>query len=177
MPHSRGWRLRHGSCKGAMRNYSFRPLTPDDLPLMRRWLQMPHVRAWWGDVDRNLKLMQQDMDNKAINMQVVELSGMPFAYLHHHDVQAFAMPQFAELAYGTRALNTFVGEPDYLGQGHAAGYVGACVEDLRTRYPMAAAAPNSTDARQINIYTKAGFRKRRLAPTRDGKLVQVMTHS
>lgn len=160
-----------------MRNYNFRPITPDDLPLMRRWLSAPHVRVWWGDVERNIALMTQDMDNPQINMQVVELVGRPLAYLHHHDVRAFAMPQFADLSQGTRAINSFVGDPEYLGQGHAAGYIGACVNDLRMHYPMVAAAPNSTDARQIAIYEHAGFRKRRLAPTRDGKLVQVMTHN
>ena len=160
-----------------MRNYTFRPLTPDDLPLMRRWLKMPHVRVWWGDVERNIALMQQDMDNRAISMQVVELTGKPFAYLHHHDVQAFGMPQFADLAYGTRAINTFIGETEAMGQGHAAGYISACVVDLRLRYSQVTTAPNSTDARQISIYSQAGFRRRRLASTRDGKLVQVMIHN
>lgn len=160
-----------------MRNYRFRRLTPDDLPLMRQWLRMPHVRVWWGDVERNIALMMQDMESEDINMQVVELIDRPFAYLHHHDARAFAMPQFADLSLGTRAMNTFVGDPDFMGQGHAVGYVGACVNDLRIQYPMVAAAPNSTDARLIGIYAQAGFRKRRLASTRDGKLVQVMTHN
>ena len=160
-----------------MRNYDFRPLTPDDLPLIRRWLGLPHVRVWWGDIDRNIALMTQDMDNPEISLQVVMMSGRPFAYLHHHDVRTFSMSQFADLSYGTRAISTFVGDPEFLGPGYAAGYIGDCVNDLRLRYPMAAVAPNSTDARQISIYAQAGFRKRRLASTRDGKLVQVMTHN
>lgn len=160
-----------------MRNYDFRPLTPDDLPLMRRWLALPHVRVWWGDIDRNIALMKQDMDNPEISLQVVTMAGRPFAYLHHHDVRTFSMLQFADLSYGTRAISTFVGDAEFLGPGYAAGYIGDCVDDLRLRYPMAAVAPNSTDARQISIYTQAGFRKRRLASTRDGKLVQVMTHN
>lgn len=160
-----------------MRNYNFRPLTPEDLPLMRHWLAMPHVRVWWGDVERNIALMAQDMHNPEINMQVVALVDRPFAYLHHHDVRAFAMPEFADLSMGTRAMNTFVGDPDYLGQGHAAGFISTCIQGLRMNYPMVAAAPLTNDARQIGIYEQAGFRKRRLAPTRNGSLVQVMTHN
>lgn len=159
-----------------MRNYQFRPLTPDDLPLMQKWLAEPHIRPWWGDVERNIALMKQDMENSEITMQVVTLGARPFAYLHHHDVRTFAMPQFGDLSPGTQVIKTFVGDTDFMGQGHAAGYLGAALQDLRRLHPMLATAPNATDARLIGIFTQAGFHKRRLAATRDGQLVQVMTH-
>lgn len=160
-----------------MHNYSFRRLTDADLPMMRSWLQASHVRSWWGDPDRNLALMKQDMNNPAINMQVVQITGRPIAYLHHHDVAAFRMPQFADIAHGARAISTFVGDANYLSPGYAAGYISDCVQSLRLKYTLMAAAPNSTDMRKIGIYLQAGFRKRRMAPTRDGRLVQVMTHN
>jgi len=28
--------------------YRFRPMSADDLPLLRRWLAMPHVAEWWS---------------------------------------------------------------------------------------------------------------------------------
>lgn len=159
-----------------MRNYTFRKLTEADLPLMRRWLASAHVRAWWPDADKQIALMQQDMDNSQIDMCVVSLIDRPFAYLHDHDAQTFGMPQYADLPRGTRVLSTFVGDTDFLGQGHSAGYIDARVRDLRIKYPMVAVGPNTTDTRTISIYTQAGFKKRRLAGTRDGRLVQVMTH-
>ncbi|WP_342076326.1 GNAT family N-acetyltransferase [Yoonia sp. SS1-5] len=159
-----------------MRNYGFRPITADDLPLLSNWLNLAHVRAWWGDADRQLALIKQDMNNDQIDMRLVELVGRPFAYIHDHDVHAFQMPHFADLPPGTRAVDTFVGDVAYQGQGHAAGYIDARLRDLRLSYPMAAVAPSTTDTRTIAIYAQAGFRKRRLASTRDGKLVQVMTH-
>ena len=159
-----------------MRNYTFRKLTEADLPLMRRWLDTAHVKAWWPNAGTQFALMQQDMDNTAINMWVVGLINHPFAYLHDHDAQTFAMPQYADLPPGTRVLSTFVGDSDFLGQGHSVGYIDARVRDLRLKYPMVAVGPSTTDTRAIAIYTQAGFRTRRLAPTRDGRLVHVMTH-
>lgn len=159
-----------------MRNYSFRRVTPDDLPRLRSWLETPHVRVWWGSADRQIELMKQDMENTKIDMHVVELVGRPFAYIHDHDATAFAMPEYADLPPGTRVIGTFVGDADYLGQGHAAGYIDAYLKDLRLHYPMVAVSANTTDTRSIGIYSQAGFHKRRLASTRDGKLVQVMTH-
>ena len=159
-----------------MRNYTFRRLTEADLPLMRRWLDTAHVRAWWPDAEKQIALMQQDMDNPDINMWVVSLIDHAFAYLHDHDAQSFGMPQYGDLPRGARVLSTFVGDPDFLGQGHSSGYISARVQELRLHYPMVAAGPNTTDTRMIAIYKQAGFLNRRLASTRDGRLVQVMTH-
>lgn len=159
-----------------MRNYSFRRLTPHDLPLMRRWLQAPHVSVWWPNTARQIALMEQDMTNPAIVMQVVLLGDQPFAYIHDHDTRAFNLPQFSDLPQGTRVMATFVGATEFLGQGDTIGYVDMHVRELRKRYLMVAVGPNNADTRSIGVFTKAGFRKRRLAPTLDDRLVQVMTH-
>ena len=159
-----------------MRNYNFRRLEPGDLPLMRRWLETAHVKVWWPDPERQVALMTQDMNNPQIDMMVVQLIDHPFAYIHDHDARAFDLPQFSDLPQGARAMATFVGDPDFLGQGHSAGFIEARVQDLRRQYPMVAVCPNTTDTRSISVFRQAGFAKRRLAPTRDGRLVQVMTH-
>lgn len=159
-----------------MRNYAFRKLTPADVPLMRQWLDTAHVKTWWPNAEKQAALMLQDMENPNLNMQVVCLSNRPFAYFHDHDVRTFGMMHYGDLAPGTRVIDTFVGDTDFLSQGHSAGYIDARVRVLRIKYPMIAAAPNTTDTRAVGIYTQAGFRKRRLAPSRDGRLLQVMTH-
>ncbi len=159
-----------------MRNYTFRPLVEDDLPLMRRWLNTAHVKVWWPDAEKQMALIQQDMNNPAIDMWVVNLIKHPFAYLHDHDARAFGMPQYADLPQGTRVMATFVGDNDFMGQGHSAGYIDARVRELRSKYPMVAVGPGTTDTRSISIYRQAGFMNRRLASTSDGRLVQVMTH-
>jgi aminoglycoside 6'-N-acetyltransferase len=159
-----------------MRNYSFRKLISDDLPLLQRWLQTSHVKVWWPDAEQQIALIRQDMDNPNINMQVVSLINHPFAYMHDHDARSFGMPQFGDLPMGTRVLATFVGDTNFMGQGHSAGYLDARLRDLRLKYPMVAVGPNTTDTRAISVFAQAGFHKRRLASAKDGKLVQVMTH-
>ena len=159
-----------------MRNYTFRPLTEADLPLMRRWLQAAHVKVWWPDADKQTALMEKDMDNAAIDMRVVSLINHPFAYIHDHDARAFPLPQYADLPHGARVMATFVGDNDFMGQGHSVGYIDAHVRTLRVKYPMVAAGVGTTDTRTISIYRQAGFKNRRLATTGEGRLVQVMTH-
>lgn len=159
-----------------MRNFTFRRLTRADTPLMRRWLQATHVKAWWPDAERQVSMMLNEMDNRKINMYLVCLIDHPFAYIQDYDAQAFGQIQFSDLPPGARVIDTFVGDTDFMGQGHASGYIDARVRDLRLHYPMAAVGPDTKDTHAIGIYSQAGFRKRRLAPASDGRLVQVMTH-
>ena len=159
-----------------MRNYTFRRLTHDDLPLMRRWLDAAHVKVWWPNAEKQIALMRQDMDNTGIDMWIVGMMDQPFGYLHDHDAQSFGLPQYADLPRGTRVIATFVGDAAFIGLGYTVGYIEEHVRDLRVRHTMVAAAPNATDTRSVSIYTQAGFKKRRLAPTREGRLLQVMTH-
>lgn len=159
-----------------MRNYTFRRLREADLPLMRRWLDLPHVKTWWPHGDQQIELMRQDMDNPDINMLVVQLINHPFAYVHDHDARTFGMPEFSDLPHGARVLATFVGDHDFMGQGHATGYVDARVRELRKSFPMVATGVDTGDTRSLGVFGHAGFMRRRLATTRDGRLVQVMTH-
>ena len=159
-----------------MRNFVFRKIKTTDLPLMRRWLEAPHVRAWWPDADERISLMLEDMDDPKINMMLVYLIDHPFAYIHDYDAGAYGQPQFADLPTGARVMDSFVGDANFMGQGHASAYISARVRDLRAHYPMVAVCPNTKDTHAINIYNQAGFRKRRLVAARSGRLVQVMTH-
>ncbi len=159
-----------------MRNYTFRPLTEADLPLMRRWLDTAHVKVWWPDADKQIALMEKTMNDPKINMQVVSLIDHPFAYIHDHDARAYGMSQYADLPHGSRVMATFVGEHKFMGQGHSVGYIEAHTRALCVKHPMVAVGPGTTDTRTISIYRQAGFTNRRLASTNEGRLVQVMTH-
>lgn len=159
-----------------MRNFTFRKLRTADLPLMQRWLEAPHVKVWWPGTEERLTAMLEDIEDPKITMLMVSLIDHPFAYIHDYDARAYGQPQFADLPGRSRVMDSFVGDPGFMGQGHAAAYIEARVRMLRVNYPMIAVGPNAKDMHAISVYSHAGFRKRRLAAARDGRLVEVMTH-
>jgi aminoglycoside 6'-N-acetyltransferase len=61
--------------------YHFRPMTAADLPLLRKWLGMPHVVEWWGDADEQYALVSEDLDSPAMDQFIVAADDRPFAYL------------------------------------------------------------------------------------------------
>jgi aminoglycoside 6'-N-acetyltransferase len=60
---------------------------------------------------------------------------------------------------GTRGIDQFIGEPEFIGRGHGSTFIRAFVERLfETGAPRAVTDPNPGNARAIRAYTKAGFR-------------------
>ena len=45
-------------------SYDFHPMSAADLPLMRRWLGMPHVRAWWGEPETELGYIRDMIEGR-----------------------------------------------------------------------------------------------------------------
>ena len=58
--------------------YAFRPMTAADLPLIRRWLALPHVREWWGDPAEQYALVSGDLDEPAMDQFIVSGQGRRF---------------------------------------------------------------------------------------------------
>ena len=48
----------------AVRNYDFRPLVQDDLPVMRSWLERPHMREWWGEPEEELGYIRDMIEGR-----------------------------------------------------------------------------------------------------------------
>jgi aminoglycoside 6'-N-acetyltransferase len=138
--------------------YAFRPAIRDDLPLLRRWLQAPEVVRWWGDANEQAALLAQDLDEPSMVMRIVSFIGRPFAYAQDYAVDAWPQPHFARLPAGSRAIDSFIGEPDMIGRGHGPAYLRLLAERLRAEgAPVVAIDPDLDNLRARRAYEKAGF--------------------
>ena len=138
--------------------YDFRPATAADLPLLGAWLRTPEVRRWWGDPDRELELLKEDLDNPAATMLIASHKGAPVGYLQHYDVRAWPLAYFAHLPEGARAVDMFIGETDMLGGGHGPALLRLLAGSLREAgVPAVAIDPAPENRRAVRAYEKAGF--------------------
>ena len=102
------------------------------------------------------------------------IDGTPFAYIQDYNAHAFGAPQYADQHADARAIDTFLGDPAYLGQGHGSGYIAARVSELRRSYPIVLTDPDPKNTRAIAAYTRAGFEALDIRPCEDGDPVLVM---
>ena len=151
-----------------MATYQFRPMTADDLPLVRRWLTLPHVREWWGDPDEQFGLVSEDMTHPAMDQYIVGLGQRPIGYLQCYQMTEWNTG-FGPQPDGTRGIDQMIGEPDMIERGHGSAFIRSFIEDLLTTgTPRVVTDPDPTNARAIRAYEKAGFVRDREVDTPDG---------
>jgi aminoglycoside 6'-N-acetyltransferase len=156
-------------------SYTFRPADRRDLPMLERWLRTTEVVRWWGDPQEQAALLREDMDEPRMVMRIVALAGRPFAYAQDYDVHAWPQSHFADLPAGTRAIDSFIGEPDMIGQGHGSRYLRLLAQRLRADgAPVVAIDPDVENLRARRAYAKAGFRGETVVETGAGPAVLML---
>ena len=152
--------------------YAFRPAARADLPMLARWLGTPEAMRWWGDPAEQYELLAGDLDEPRMAMRIVSFDGRPFAYAQYYEVHAWPQPHLAALPAGSRAIDTFIGEPGMLGIGHGAAYLRVLAIELRAAGALAVAVdPHRDNARARRAYANAGFRGETVVETADGPAV------
>jgi aminoglycoside 6'-N-acetyltransferase len=165
-------------------DYQFHPMTADDLPLMRRWLETPHVAEWWGEPETELGYIREMIEGRdSTRPFVFTVDGEPTGYIqfwfigHHQNATWIAdHPWLAELPSETVGVDLSIGKPDKLGQGIGSGVLRAFVEHLRRRegHRPIIIDPDPANRRAVRAYEKAGFRAipRLLGRTGDTLIMQ-----
>jgi aminoglycoside 6'-N-acetyltransferase len=149
-------------------DYAFRPMTSDDLPVIRQWLAQPHVREWWGDPSEQYDLVSGDLDEPAMDQYIVSIDNGDFAYLQCYDLTAWNTG-FGEHPPGTRGIDLFIGEPGMIARGHGSAFIRAFVDErLRNGAPRIVTDPDPANGRAVRAYEKAGFEKTGMVDTPDG---------
>jgi aminoglycoside 6'-N-acetyltransferase len=150
-------------------DYVFRPMSANDLPMIRRWLETPEVMRWWGAPDEQHTLVSGDLDHPDMNQFIVALDDQPFGY-----IQCYALSTWNE-GFGahpanTRGIDQFIGIPDMIGRGHGSGFIRKFVDGLlASGTPRVVTDPHPDNVRAIGAYTTAGFHRERLVDTPDGQ--------
>ena len=148
--------------------YAFRAMTTADLPTIRQWLTLPHVREWWGDPEEQFALVSGDLDEPAMDQYIVSVTGNPFGYLQCYDLTAWNSG-FGTHPEGTRGIDLFIGEPGMIERGHGSALIRAFVDGrLKLGAPRLVTDPDPANLRAVRAYAKAGFRKARMVDTPDG---------
>ena len=151
-----------------MTAYTFRPMTADDLPVIKRWLETPHVKAWWHDPAEQFELVSGDLDHPDMAQFIVAADGGEFAYLQCYNLSAWDTG-LGPHPEGTRGLDQFIGEACMLGCGHGSAFVRVFTDRLlATGTPRVVIDPDPANAQAIRSYEKAGFRRERTVETPDG---------
>ena len=148
--------------------YAFQPMTPDHLPMIRRWLETPEVVRWWGQPDEQYLLVSGDLDHPDMDQFVVAIGDRPFGYIQCYALSTWNQA-FGPQPEATRGIDQFIGEPDMIGRGHGSDFIRQFADGLlASGIPRIVTDPDPDNVRAVRAYAKAGFERDRIVETPDG---------
>jgi aminoglycoside 6'-N-acetyltransferase len=157
-------------------HFGFRPVQRSDDAMLLGWLAQPHVRAAWGDPDRELALIHAEIDEGDCKMHVVIMDERPIGFIQDWCPHLAGVPHFQDVPPGTRAVDMFLGDAALRGQGVAAAFVRAYANGLERAGATAVVTdPRLTNPPGIAMYRRAGFMPCAIRIAEDGAPVRCMT--
>jgi RimJ/RimL family protein N-acetyltransferase len=154
---------------------TFRQLTLSDLPMLREWLQRPHVAQWWGALP-SMAEMREDVGPMTLpgardQAFIASVDGRDIGYIQSYTVKDSGGGWWTdEQDPGARGIDQFLANADELGRGLGTRMVRAFVERLFSDAAVTRVQtdPDPQNPRAIRCYEKAGFRVWKEVETPDG---------
>jgi aminoglycoside 6'-N-acetyltransferase len=106
-----------------MTDYTFRPVTVADLPLLAEWLKQPHVRRWWSEPEEALVSMGEHLRDPSVDPYMVMLDGRDFAFIQVADLDDEDDVALADQPAGTCGIDQFIAIEALLGKGHGPAFM------------------------------------------------------
>ena len=108
---------------------------------------------------------------------VVETAdGTPFAWIQDYGFANWPMRHYPDAPEGARGMDTLIGEPAFLGQGHAPRYIRQRAEELHAAgVPELVADPETANSRAIRAWRAAGFTGDCVVTGEQGRPVLILT--
>jgi len=146
---------------------TFRPLAPDDLPMLHRWLNNPAVTRWWypapGFDEVVAKYLPRIAGTAPVYPFVASAGDTPFGYLQWYRLaENPGHPAAAWAGSGAAAVDLLIGEDAYRGRGLGATMLRAFVRTVVFADPGITTCfidPHPENVAAIRSYRRAGFRE------------------
>ena len=145
----------------------FRPLAKADLPLLKRWLEEPHVRDWWGEPDEELALIRAMVEGEdSTRPYMIQFEGHPIGYAQYWQVGELQTddwtedhPWLAVFPADAVGMDICIGDDRFVAKGVGPAVIRAFVRRLQAGgLATIIADPDPENSRAVRAFEKAGFR-------------------
>jgi RimJ/RimL family protein N-acetyltransferase len=143
----------------------FRPMTPEDLPIMHAWLQRDHVRRWWtkhetlDDVVEHYLPALEGRD--ATDLYFILLDGVPTGFIQTYQVSDHpGYLRLVEVGAGVAGVDLFLAQEEDTGRGFGTRALEEFLRQVVFAVPgthACVADPDAENRASVRAFEKAGF--------------------
>lgn len=153
---------------------SFKPLSENDLVLLHRWFQVPHVKRWYArNKEYSLQMIKDEylnrINNNFIPNFIIYSDDKPIGYIQLYHV-SYSLPDgvanyqhslFSEFNLEDIAgIDLFIGDVEYLNKGYASAalkhFIATYVKD---KFMLLIADPMKNNEQSIQFFERNNFRR------------------
>lgn len=152
---------------------SFKPLQEDDLELLCKWLDKPHIKEWWNDGlnhDEIKDKYRKRIGDTIVVSFIVYLDSKPIGFIQYYHANKVRDGWWSEEVEGTIGIDQFIGEKDLINRGIGTEMIRAFVDhlfcNLNAKKIITDVDPKNR--RAIRCYEKVGFEFVKEIMTPDG---------
>ncbi|TQV66611.1 acetyltransferase [Aliiroseovarius halocynthiae] len=142
-------------------------MTPDDMPLLRKWMYLPHWREWWGDDPEEELGFINDMleGHDPSHPFLFVLNDTPIGYIQYwvigdHQTEELCKeyPWLTWLSPETVGVDLSIGPADLMSKGLGTRILKDFTTYLRSiGHDDIIIDPDPANIRAVRAYEKAGF--------------------
>jgi len=152
---------------------SFKPLSETHYTFLLKWLEAPHVKAWWDkDVQWTLPLIEEKYadytdgykiendEAKPISAYIIYVDNKAIGYIQLYNAYDFLRTEpLIGLPSSLGAFDILIGEESYLRKGIGSKAIVQFLEENGNYYSHIFVNPDKNNQAAIKTYEKAGFKK------------------
>lgn len=128
-----------------------------DLPVLRSWLQRPHVARWWGDP---VEALAAAREHPPTQHALISVDGRAVGYLcwQHPSPEELAEARLDALPVDLMDVDIVIGEPEFVGRGFGPQALELLLNRLRADgVSIVGLATAANNQRALRAFAKAGF--------------------
>jgi aminoglycoside 6'-N-acetyltransferase len=147
---------------------TFASLAESHFLLLFKWLEAPHIKAWWDkDIKWTPKLIEEKYSNytngsKSVHCYIICYGNNPIGYIQYYNVRNFPREyncNIMKLPNNCAAVDLYIGEAGYLNKGIGSKALNQFLEShVFQSYDYVFVDPDATNIAAIRAYEKAGFK-------------------
>ncbi len=135
-----------------------REFKPEDLNIMRVWLEQDYIQKFWGNPQDWIKEISENISTDWVKYLILECD-TPIGFLQYYETDKAPQGEWSDEPIGTVGIDYLIGNIEFLGKGYGSKIVHLLVDFIKSKneYDYIVADPDAENVASVKVLENNGF--------------------